>query len=115
MVSLYYLYLHNSNQFNQSFDRWVKSNLSFSDYNKNFFILESLKKLPKLPDLYVRMENFKNDINSLWFVKENFDFLEQILKIIFMIRMSFTLTDLKKRNHGKNIIMRKYQNLFIKK
>jgi hypothetical protein len=80
MVSLYYLYLHNSNQFNQSFDRWVKSNLSFSDYNKNFFILESLKKLPKLPDLYVRMENFKNDINSLWFVKQNFDFLEQTLK-----------------------------------
>jgi hypothetical protein len=80
MVSLYYLYLYNSNQFNQSFDRWVKSNLSFSDYNKNFFILESLKKLPKLPDLYVRMENFKNDINSLWFVKENFDFLEQTLK-----------------------------------
>ena len=80
MVSLYYLYLHNSNQFNQSFDRWVKSSLSFSDYNKNLFILENLKKLPKLPDLYVRMENFKNDINSLWFVKENFDFLEQTLK-----------------------------------
>jgi hypothetical protein len=80
MVSLYYLYLHNSKQFNQSFDRWVKSNLSFSDYNKSFFILDSLKKLSKLPDLYVRMENFKNDINSLWFVKENFDFLEQTLK-----------------------------------
>jgi len=80
MVSLYYLYLDNSKQFNQSFGRWVKSNLSFSDYNKNLFIFESLKKLPKLPDLYVRMENFKNDINSLWFVKENFDFLEQTLK-----------------------------------
>ena len=65
MVSLYYLYLHNSNQFNQSFDRWVKSSLSFSDYNKNLFIFESLKKLLKLPDLYVRMENFKNDINSM--------------------------------------------------
>jgi hypothetical protein len=80
MVSLYYLYMNNSKQFNQSFDRWVKSNLSFSDYNKSFFILDSLKKLSKLPDLYVRMENFKNDINSLWFVKENFDFLEQTLK-----------------------------------
>jgi len=79
MVSLYYLYLHNSKQFNQSFDRWVKSNLSFSDYNKSFFILDSLKKLSKLPDLYVRMENFKNDINSLWFVKENFDLLEQTI------------------------------------
>jgi hypothetical protein len=80
MVSLYYLEMNNSKQFNQSFDRWVKSNLYFSDYNINFFISESLKKLPKLPDLYVRMENFKNDINSLWFVKENFDFLEQTLK-----------------------------------
>jgi hypothetical protein len=80
MVSLYYLEMNNSKQFNQSFDRWVKSNLYFSDYNINFFISDSLKKLPKLPDLYVRMENFKNDINSLWFVKENFDFLEQTLK-----------------------------------
>jgi hypothetical protein len=80
MVSLYYLYLNNSKEFNQSFDRWVKSNLSFPDYNENFFISDSLKKLSKVPDLYVRMENFENDINSIWFVKENFNFLEQILK-----------------------------------
>ena len=80
MVSLYYLHMHNSKQFNQVFDRWVKSNLSFSDYNKSFFILESLKQLPKLPDFYIRMENFEDDIKSLWFVKENFDFLEQTLK-----------------------------------
>ena len=26
------------------------------------------------------MENFEDDIKSLWFVKENFDFLEQTLK-----------------------------------
>jgi len=80
MVSLYYLYLNNSKEFNQSFYRWVKSNLSFPDYNENFFISDSLKKLSKVPDLYVRMENFENDINSIWFVKENFNFLEQILK-----------------------------------
>ena len=80
MVSLYYLYLDNSKQFNQSFGRWVKSSLSFLDYNENFFIADSLKKLSKVPDLYVRMENFENDINCLWFVKENFDFLEQTLK-----------------------------------
>ena len=79
MVSLYYLHMYNSKQFNQVFDRWVKSNLSFSDYNKNFFILESLKQLPKLPDFYIRMENFEDDIKSLWFVKENFDLLEQTI------------------------------------
>ena len=79
MVSLYYLHMYNSKQFNQVFDRWVKSNLSFSDYNKSFFILESLKQLPKLPDFYIRMENFEDDIKSLWFVKENFDLLEQTI------------------------------------
>jgi hypothetical protein len=38
-----------------------------------------IQRLPKLPDYYVKMENFGNDIKSLWFVKENLGSLSNVI------------------------------------
>jgi hypothetical protein len=38
-----------------------------------------IQRLPKLPDYYVKMENFEKDIKSLWFVKENLGSLSNVI------------------------------------
>jgi hypothetical protein len=64
----------------KSFYDWVtKKKHDHHDEFLNIYIANQIKKLPKEPDFYVRMENFQDDIRSLWFVKENIDLLEQTI------------------------------------
>ena len=80
LVSIFHLYMYRSKNYDKKFYDWItKKHHINEDEFFNIYIASRLKGLPKEPDFYVRMENFQDDIKSLWFVKENFDLLEQTI------------------------------------
>jgi len=80
LVSIFHLYMYRSKNYDKKFYDWItKKHHIYEDEFFNIYIASRLKGLPKEPDFYVRMENFQDDIKSLWFVKENFDLLEQTI------------------------------------
>jgi hypothetical protein len=80
LVSIFHLYMSRSKNYDKKFYDWItKKHYIYEDGFFNIYIAGRLKGLPKKPDCYIRMENFEDDIKSLWFVKENFDLLEQTI------------------------------------
>ncbi len=71
MVSLYYMYMDQVNNFNESFDNWVKGNFIFREEDYNVFLSVRLQKLNKSVDKFIRMETFEEDILSLPFIKKH--------------------------------------------
>jgi hypothetical protein len=80
LVSIFHHYMFRGKNYDKKFYDWItKKHYIYEDEFTNVYIASRLKKLPKEPDFYVRMENFQDDIKSLWFVKENINLLEQTI------------------------------------
>ena len=80
LVSIFHLYMFRSKNYDKKFYDWItKQHYIYEDEFFNIYIAGRLKRLPKEPDFYVRMENFQDDIKSLWFVKDNINLLEQTI------------------------------------
>jgi hypothetical protein len=56
---------------NKDYINAVDGKYVFFKYKYSICLSDMIQRLPKLPDYYVKMENFEKDIKSLWFVKEN--------------------------------------------
>lgn len=80
MVSMFYLTMSMENNFNQSFESWVNWNFILFEEYFNVFLSPRLKTLIKSPDYLIRTENFSDDIKSLWFIKENENFLKNVIE-----------------------------------
>ena len=79
VISLYSLYsLHAGNNL-VDFEKWINDKYVFFKYKYSICLYDMIQRLPKLPDYYVKMENFENDIKSLWFVKENLGSLSNVI------------------------------------
>jgi hypothetical protein len=68
------------NNFNESFDNWVKGNFIFREEDYNVFLSVRLQKLNKSVDKFIRMETFEEDILSLPFIKKHSIKLKNVLE-----------------------------------
>jgi len=60
----------------KGFTKWLDFN--FNNPNRFTIHLDFLyKDLPKNPDSFVRTEFLETDLKNLWFINQNFDFLEE--------------------------------------
>ena len=80
MVSLYYMYMDSVNNFNESFEKWVRSNFIFREEDYNIFLSVRLQKLKKPVDRFIKMETFEKDILSLPFIQNNLDRLKNVIE-----------------------------------
>ncbi len=80
MVSLYYMYMDQVNNFDESFDNWIKGNFIFREEDYNIFLSIRLQKLNKSVDKFIRIETFEEDILSLPFVKKHSTKLRNVIQ-----------------------------------
>ena len=79
VISLYSLYCLHAGNNPIEFEKWINDKYVFFKYKYSICLYDMIQRLPKLPDYYVKMENFENDIKSLWFVKENLGSLSNVI------------------------------------
>ena len=79
VLSLYSLYCLHAGNNPIEFEKWINDKYVFFKYKYSICLYDMIQRLPKLPDYYVKMENFGNDIKSLWFVKENLGSLSNVI------------------------------------
>lgn len=78
LVSLYNMFRFSQKNMNYEFETWIKNDhYLLMDNVHDTFLSNRIKKLKTKPSVFIRMENFVEDILSLDFIRDNYELLKE--------------------------------------